>query len=652
MLAFKIELARIVATTPLFESVGLSEDSLISMFSTPPKAELGDLSLPAFVFAKALKVKPPEAATKLKEAIEEEGAPFCEEVRLVGPYVNFFIKHEALAAMVIEGVNTSSPTQDPEEWCYGENYHGKGRTVAFDLSSPNIAKPLAVHHLRSTMIGNSLKKIYEANGWRAVGVNHLGDWGTNFGKIISGLCEEYPEVAKELEEQRYDKAKVNAFFSEMSIADLNKVYVKFSKRVEENPELESVGKAEFKALESALESNLKGDDEDVRHMRRNFRLWEHIKEVSLHEYEVVYGLLGVKFVPFPIVFPEFKKLYEEDEDAFFRKYSLYTGESYFVAASQLCQQIIEESKSKGLAEESDGALVIFPEKDQPPLMLLKDDGATSYHTRDLAAARYRREHFGADKGIYVVDARQSLHFNHLFRVLEMLGDEWGGQCKHVEFGIMLGKDEESGKWGIFSTRKGKLLLLHDLLTDAIEAVKKIVAEKNPELAKDSEALNEIATNVGVGAVVFHDLKHGRRADVKFDWDEVLSFSGETGPYMLYQYVRLGSVMRKYVEKYGESEAEPNYALLEHGHERELLKSIAAFPEVVSRACRENEPSVISRYLLDISALFSSYWTATKDSGIVSDDADLSRARIALVDVLRKVLAKGLMLLGLRLVEKM
>ncbi|MCK6440479.1 MAG: arginine--tRNA ligase, partial [Planctomycetes bacterium] len=338
---------------------------------------------------------------------------------------------------------------------------------------------------------------------------------------------------------------------------------------------------------------------------------------------------------------------------FFREYGLYTGESYFVAGAPYCKQLIEDAKKAGIAEHSEDAYVIFVDgKDKPPILLLKDDGATSYHTRDMAGGRYRRDHFQMDKGVYVVDFRQGLHFKQLFKGLEMLGHEWAKECVHVEFGLMLGKDEETGKWGIFSTRKGKILLLHDLLNDAIETVKKIVAEKNPDLAKDAGRLTEIATRVGVGAVVFNDLKQGRRNDVKFDWDEVLDFSGETGPYMLYQYVRLGSVQRKFRERYGEVSGTPDYAKLTHPQERELLKMIASFPEAVERACRENEPSVIGRYLLDLSALFSSYWTATKDEGIVGDDRNLSQARIALVGALRKVLGRGLALLGLRLVDEM
>lgn len=657
MQIFKSPLSEAIAATEPAKQAGLDAAGCARFFSTPPNPDLGDLAFGCFAFSKALKTKPPEAAKAILEALQA-GSPelfgeqgIIAEAKLAGPYLNFFIKPQALAKQVIAAVNQASPGWEPSAWSYGNSTGGAGKSVAIDLSSPNIAKPLGVHHLRSTMIGNALANIYRACGWKAIGINHLGDWGTSFGKLIYGFCEAMPQLADQLAEVADDRDKLRELFADIDIAKLNTIYVDFSKRASKDTSLESKGKEEFNALENAILARNKGDAESA-HGKRNRAVWQAIKEISLREFETVYDLLGLSFTPWPLRDQADQAAYEADPDAYLNAHGLYTGESYYVGGSTHCDALIEQAKTSGAAVESEGALVIFTDgEDKPPLMLLKNDGATSYHTRDMAAAIYRRDTFGMDKGLYAVGGEQRLHFKQLFKGLEMLGYEWGSECEHVDFGLVLSFDEELGKWTKFTTRGGRTVLLHDLLNEAISAVEKIIAEKNPELAADKALTAEIAEAVGVGAVVFNDLKNGRRADVKFDWDEMLSFSGDTGPYMLMQYVRLGSVRRKYVDRYGEP-GEADTSLLTSPHERELLKAIANFPEVVERACRENEASVISRYLLDTSAVFSSYWTATKGEGIVGDDQALSTARIALVDVLRKVLGRGLNLLGLRLVDRM
>jgi len=657
MQIFKTQLAEAIASTEAAKTAGLDANACIRFFSTPPNPDLGDLAFGAFAFSKALKCKPPEAAQQIldglqaatPELVNNEG--IVGEAKLAGPYLNFFIKPSALASKVLDAVNASSPGSDPASWKYGNSEGGVGKTVCIDLSSPNIAKPLGVHHLRSTMIGNALSNIYRACGWRAVGVNHLGDWGTSFGKLIFGLCEAMPDLAEKLADRADDNKALRELFKDIDIAKLNKIYVEFSARAKKDDSLETKGKEEFKALENAILARVKNQPE-APHGKRNRAAWQAIKEISLREFETVYALLGLSFVRWPLNNEAERSEFDDDPDVFLSNHGLYTGESYYVGGSPLCDAVIEQAKSSGAAVESDGALVIFVDgEDKPPLMLLKNDGATSYHTRDMAAALYRRETFGMDKGLYAVGGEQRLHFSQLFKGLERLGYEWAGECEHIDFGLVLSFDEELQKWAKFTTRGGRTVLLHDLLNEAISAAQKIIEEKNPDLAQDAGRTRTIAEAVGVGAVVFNDLKNGRRADVKFDWDEMLSFSGDTGPYMLMQYVRLGSVTRKFVERYGQpGDADP--AQLKSSHERELLKAIANFPEVVERAARENEPSVISRYLLDTSAIFSSYWSATKNEGIVGDDQALSTARIALVGALRKVLGRGLTLLGLRLVDEM
>lgn len=657
---FRLKAAQTLAQCPLFIEAGLRPAAIVPLFSTPPKAELGDLAIPLFVAAKALKLAPPAASARAVAELKDLGigqpGSLIREARAAGPYLNIHFDHAELAKGVIETVAAASPGHDPAHWTYGCNQDGDGKTLVIDMSSPNIAKPLAVHHLRSTMIGNSIRRLYEACGWRVVALNYLGDWGTGFGKLIAGWCRAHPEVAEAIEADPTEATAARQF-ANVTITDLNACYVEFNQQIKTDASLESLGAGEFAALEAAILAAKPGDV--TPRGRRNLLIWQQIRRISLAEFERVYAMLGLQFTPWPLPAGVTPGSTPEDQRAFFSRSGIYVGESFGISDGDLSHEVFAQARTSGALAESDGAQVIFTDgPDKPPMILLKSDGATSYHTRDLASALYRRSTFQMDKAMYVVGNEQSLHFRQLFKGLEMLGHAWARECQHVGFGLYLVRLAD-GTWVKFSTRAGRSALLHDLLQDAIDAVKAIIAEKNPALSSDPARLNSIAEAVGVGAVVFNDLKNGRNSDVKFDWDDMLSFNGETGPYMLYQYVRLGSVRRRYDARFGDPSqpsagfpADADASLLTLPQERELLKAVASFPETVARAAREAEPSTISRYLLDLSGLFSTYWAATKDEGIVGDDRALSTARIALVEAVRRVLGKGLTLLGLRLVDEM
>jgi arginyl-tRNA synthetase len=660
MQQFRLKAAQTLAQCPVFIEAQLTPAAIVPLFSTPPKAELGDLSIPLFVAAKALKLAPPAAAARavveLRDLSIGQPGSLIREARAAGPYLNLYFDHAELARSVLASVVEQSPGDDPAQWTYGCNHDGDGKTLVIDMSSPNIAKPLAVHHLRSTMIGNSIRRLYEACGWRVVALNYLGDWGTGFGKLIAGWCRAHPDVAMAIDA---DPTEANAaiLFASVTITELNACYVDFNRQIKNDSSLETLGAEEFAALEAAILA--KSPEGISPRGRRNLLIWKQIKRISLAEFERVYAMLGLGFTPWPLPAGSTPGATPGEQRAFFSRTGIYLGESFGISDGDLSHVVFDQAQTSGVLAESDGAQVIFTDgPDKPPLILLKSDGATSYHTRDLASALYRRSTFQMDKAIYVVGNEQSLHFHQLFRALEMLGNAWAGECQHVGFGLYLAKNEE-GKWMKFSTRAGRSALLHDLLQDATDAVKAIIAEKNPALSADQTRLNSIAEAVGVGAVVFNDLKNGRNSDVKFEWDDMLSFNGETGPYMLYQYVRLGSVRRKFDARYGSGTTDAtgwptgaDASLLTLPQERELLKAIASFPETVARAAREAEPSTVSRYLLDLSGLFSTYWAATRDEGIVGDNCALSTARIALVEAVRRVLGKGLTLLGLRLVDEM
>lgn len=633
-----------------FAAAALDAEKIFANLGRSPKNDMGDFTYLTFPAAKAAGAKPNDFAQALLAGNPPTG--LIESASATGPYVNLRLNRAAAAAAVLSEVEARSAGTEPKDWRYGDSESGKGKTLVIDLSSPNIAKPLAVHHLRSTMIGYSIKKLREAQGWRVVGINHLGDWGTGFGKLIAGIKKYFPALA--------EKAKTSERPLEgISVQELNETYARFNKEAKENEEVATAGKDEFAILERYMEVLLDSGHEDALEAAAretgqvNFRIWQHARDISLAEFERMYAHLGLSFKLWPVVDTQHAAVLTKEPASFYREHSIYVGESYYVTAEDLCRRLIADAVANHVAEESEGALVIHTHgRDNVPLILVKSDGATSYHARDMAAALYRKRHWQADEMTYVVGGEQTLHFRQLFKALELLGHDWAGNCSHTDFGLLLFKQVD-GKWAKTSTRAGTAIMLEDLLDVTVQAVRDIIKEKNAELATDEVLAERVAHAVGVGAVVFNDLKNGRRNNVKFDWDAVLDFQGESGPYMQMQYVRMGSVIEKFRGVHGEPLFdEGDTTLLALDEEWALLQQLAAFPDAIAKASQEFEPSIVARYLIELASLTSTWWTITKDTRIVGDDPKLSLARLRLVNAVRKVLGRGLSLLGMSLVERM
>jgi len=565
---------QLTAATPL------DADALESALSVPPNEAMGDYAFPCFALAKQLRKKPNEIAADLAGKIVPND--LIREARPVGPYVNFFVQPNAFIGWVLNEARERGEK-------FGHSDIGKGRTVIVEYSSPNIAKHLGVHHIRSTMIGHALCMIYSALGYRTVGVNFLGDWGTQFGILMAA----------------YKKWGGPDTLKGDAVGNLNELYVRFNEEAKADPALREEGRAWFKKLEE-------GDPEAVE-------LWRTFREVSLAAFQKVYTRLGVQF-------------------------DVLSGES---AYEKQMPETIRRLEDKGLAKIDDGALIVDlkPHK-MPPVLLRKSDGATLYDTRDVAAAEARYEEYKFAKMVYVVGGDQKLHFRQIFRVLEMMGHEWAKKCEHVDFGIIRLRDENdyggSGSGTKMSTRKGTVIMLKDVLAEAVARVGETIAEKNPDLPnKDA-----VAEMVGVGAVVFNDLKRQRTKDVDFDWDTVLSFEGDTGPYVQYAHVRLCGILRKYGKPVAEV---PDFSRLDQPEDLIMAKALTNLSVAVRRAADANEPSVVAQYLLDLCAKWSNYYHKHQ---VVGEDASLTDARIALVDAVRQTIANGLALLGVKAPEEM
>jgi arginyl-tRNA synthetase len=736
-------IAEELAAWESFKAAGLGVDAIKAQLVRPPKRDMGDVALGCFVFAKNAGIKPNEMALKLAAgssqlAVREQQTAnreprIIESATAAGPYVNFKLSRAACIGRVLSEIERTCPgnsIDDAPLWSFGASEEGRGKTLVLDFSSPNIAKPLAVHHLRSTMIGYAIKKIRESQSWRVVGINHLGDWGTGFGKLIAGMKEQFPSLFTGQDPSSRKKLE------SLSIAEINAAYQAASAATDDSSKLASKGKQEFAELErlarerddklrlfdqlrelaekdfSSLSSaqiaplgvpelqtaavvgsaaflavlpQLKDQwlwnwlEDQCVHMT-NFGVWTIVRHLSLREFERVYRALGLSFRNMVAISKSPRELTAEE----LRQDGLYFGESECALIERMYPDFVPNCRTWRIAEESDGAFVMFTHgRKRPPLMLQKNDGATTYALRDLTAAKYRVSTWGHAPDpagdprklgpaipiqlAYVVGGEQKLHFEQLFAALQMYEDadpkspspkfDWKGNCTHVEFGLLLFKQPD-GKWAKASTRAGRTIMLEHLLDESVDAVRGIIKEKNADLAQDAQQAERVAQAVGVGAVIFNDLKNGRRNDIKFDWDEILNFTGETGPYMLMQFVRMGSVTEKFHEAAQQkawgahSWQQGDAAKLARDDEWELALLLANFPEALRRASAEYEPSLAARQLIDIAAQTSSWWTNTKDTRIVGEDAELSKARVRLVNAVRKVLGRGLLLLGMTLVERM
>ena len=548
----------------------LTLEEIVALIEVPPNKEMGDFAFPCFKLAKVFRKAPNMIAADLAENIEAKGA--ISKVMPLGGYVNFFVNKSQLAETVINDVLTKKEK-------YGHTDLGQEKAVVIDFSSPNIAKPFHIGHIRTTVIGNALYKIYDSQGYNVVRVNHLGDYGTQFGKLI---------VAFKLWGSK-EAVEANP------IPELLKLYVKFHEEAEQKPEMEDEARAWFTKLEN-------GDEEAKA-------LWQWFRDESLKEFARVYDLLDIEF-------------------------DSYAGESFY---SDKMGVVIDQLKEKGLLVQSQGTNVVdLEEFNMPPALITKNDGSTLYMTRDLAAAIYRKNTYDFDKCIYVVGSQQSLHFQQLFKVLELMGYEWSKDLIHVPFGMVALEE------GTMSTRKGRVVFLEDVLKQAVEKTKEIVLSKNPN-AKNVE---QIAKQVGVGAVVFQELSNSRIKDYTFSWERTLSFEGETGPYVQYTHARCCAVLRKAEE---EVTADINYDLLSEGDGAEVLKVIGSFNKAILAAMRKNEPHIITRFVLDLAQAFNKFY---HDNPILVDDVEVRKARLALVAATRQTIENALALLGMHAPERM
>ena len=548
---------------------GQSVDGVEGFLETPPNPDMGDFAFPCFKLSRTLRMGPPAIAGKLASAISSDEV--IDRVECVGGYLNFFLHKSGYAQSIVERV-----LQQGDK--YGSSDEGQGRVICIDYSSINIAKRFHIGHLSTTMIGNALYKIYEHLGYKCVGINHLGDWGTQFGKMIAAYL-------KWGSREEVEQGGVNALVA---------LYVRFHKEAEADPSLEDEGRLWFKKIED-------GDPQAVE-------IFTWFKDVTLRDAERVYDMLGVKF-------------------------DSYAGESFY---NDKMQPVIDELREKGLLEESQGAYVVNLEEDgMPPCLILKKDGATLYATRDLAAAFYRKKTYDFYKTLYVVAYQQNLHFKQWFKVVEKMGYDWAKNLEHVAFGMV------SYEGRALSTREGYVVYLDELLERAVEKARVIIDEKSPNLADK----DKVARQVGIGAVVFFDLFNNRIKDIDFRWERALNFDGETGPYVQYTHARCCSVLAKA----GKITAAPDYSALDNPTAQEVVRTLERFPEVVHEACQRNEPSLVTRFSVELASNFNRFYY---ENHILVEDPAQSAARVNLTAATASCIRTALSLIGVEAPEKM
>lgn len=573
MIDFKKKIAQEI-NDPAF---GLTDEEVAGLIEIPGDTSHGDFAFPCFRLAKVLRKAPPLIAKDVAERIS--GSSLFQKVEPVNAYVNMFLNKELVAAEVVSGVLAQGKD-------YGRSDIGNGRTVIVEYSSPNIAKPFHIGHIRSTVIGNAIYKLYDEMGYNVVRINHLGDYGTQFGKMIVAyrLWGDPDELAKD------------------PIKTLLGYYTRFHREAEKDPSLDDKAREAFAKLEA-------GDEEEVA-------LWQKFRELSLKEFSRVYDMLGITF-------------------------DSYAGESFY---SDKMPAVIEELKEKGLLQESRGAQIVDLESMgiSTPAVIQKSDGSSLYATRDIAAAIYRKKTYDFYKCIYVVASQQNLHFQQWKAVLQLMGYDWQKDCIHVPFGLV------SLPEGTMSTRNGRVVFLEDVLKTAVEKTRDIIAEKNT----DGIDVDQVAKQVGIGAVIFQELSNNRIKDYVFDWDNVTNFDGETGPYVQYTHARACSVLRKAskgdLEKLKDvQDLDFRYITSESGYQ--LIKDLYRVPEVIIDAGEKYEPSILTRHLVDIAQSFNKFY---HDEHILVDDEKEKLAKLALVSAARTVIANCLGLLGIQAPERM
>ena len=552
----------------------LNEEELKSYIEIPMDNKNGDYAFPCFKLAKELRQAPPVIANNIKEKIEIDNN-IIKDIQVIGGYLNFYINKNYLTKEVLGEISSKDQ--------YGKSEVGKGKNIVIDYSSPNIAKPFHIGHLRSTVIGGALYNIYKYLGYNVTGINHLGDYGTQFGKLIEG----YKMWNKE-----YDIEKD-------PIGELTKIYIRINQACKDDEKILEACRDNFKKLE-------KGDPYCVQ-------LWEKFRELSLKEFQKVYDLLGSKF-------------------------DSWNGESFY---SDKMQEVIDILKQKGKLTDSQGAKIVDLEADgiDTPCIIEKSNGSSTYATRDLAAILYRARTYDFDKALYLTSYEQTLHFKQVFTVAKYLGldEKYTKGLIHVSFGMV---QLPTGK---MSTREGNIIKLEELLNESIERAEKIIEEKNPDL----ENKKEIAKKVGVGAVIFNDLSNSRIKDEIFEWDKILNFQGETGPYIQYTYVRTKSIL----EKAGELPEYKNINVekINDKYSQEIIKLLYNFEETLIQVTKKEEPSILSRYLIDLAKAFSSFYNENK---IIIEDKEVQDARVYLTYAVNQVLKNGANLLGIQMPDKM
>ena len=546
---------------------GLDQETILNLLEQPKSSDLGDIAFPAFSLAKIERKAPQAIAADIAEKID---ASHFEKVVATGPYVNFFLDKSQISDQVIKAVIQAGAA-------YGQQEEGQGANVTIDLSSPNIAKPFSVGHLRSTVIGDAISNIYKKMGYNTIKINHLGDWGKQFGLLM---------VA-------YKKWGSKEAVEANPIDELLKLYVRINAEIENDPALDEEGRLWFKKLED-------GDPEATE-------LWQWFRDESLVEFNRIYKLLGVEF-------------------------DSLNGEAFYNDKMDEAVQILEE---KGLLKESKGASIVeLDDVNLPPAMIKKSDGATLYITRDIATAIYRARTYNFVKNIYAVGQEQSNHFRQLKAVLKKMGFDWSDDMVHVDFGLVTKNRQK------LSTRKGNIILLEPTLQEAISRAKAQIEEKNPEL----ENKEEVAHAVGVGAVKFYDLKTDRRNGYDFDLEAMVSFEGETGPYVQYAYARIQSILRK--ANFTPS-TDATYSLSDP-ESWEIIKLLQDFSRVVKRAAENYDPSLIAKYAINLAQAFNKYYAHTR----ILDESPERDSRLALSYSTAVVLKEALRLLGVEAPEKM
>lgn len=545
----------------------LDQDAILNLLEQPKSSDLGDIAFPAFSLAKVERKAPQAIAADIAEKIDQSA---FEKVVATGPYVNFFLDKSKISDQVIKSVIEAGAD-------YGQQDEGHGQNITIDLSSPNIAKPFSVGHLRSTVIGDALSNIFRKMGYNTIKINHLGDWGKQFGLLM---------VA-------YKKWGSKEAVEANPIDELLKLYVRINAEIENDPELDDEGRLWFKKLED-------GDPEATE-------LWQWFRDESLVEFNRIYKLLGVEF-------------------------DSLNGEAFYNDKMDEAVQILED---KGLLKESKGASIVeLDDVNLPPAMIKKSDGATLYITRDIATAMYRARTYNFVKNIYTVGQEQSNHFRQLKAVLKKMGFDWSDDMVHVDFGLVTKNRQK------LSTRKGNIILLEPTLQEAISRAKAQIEEKNPEL----ENKEEVAHAVGVGAVKFYDLKTDRRNGYDFDLEAMVSFEGETGPYVQYAYARIQSILRK--ANFTPS-TDATYSLSDP-ESWEIIKLLQDFSRVVKRAAENYDPSLIAKYAINLAQAFNKYYAHTR----ILDESPERESRLALSYSTAVVLKEALRLLGVDAPEKM